>query len=309
MQEALICGSLAFDNIMDFQGRFGEHIIPDQIHILNVSFLVPQMKRDFGGCAGNIAYNLKLLGGNPSVVAAIGDDGSEYLERFDELGIDRARVSTVPGMLTAQAFIITDRDNNQITAFHPGAMMQAHINHIGQDEKARVGIVAPDGPQGMLQHAEALWRAHIPFIFDPGQAIPSFTGEQLRFFVERATYIAVNDYEAAMIAAKIGMSLPEIAGKVEALVVTRGGQGSSVYARGAEIAIAAVAPRRVTDPTGCGDAYRAGLLYGITRGLSWEDTGQIASAIASIKIEHHGGQNHRPTAAEIFERCPSVQPA
>lgn len=309
MQEALICGSLAFDNIMDFQGRFGEHIVPDQIHILNVSFLVPQIKRDFGGCAGNIAYNLKLLGGNPSVVATIGDDGTEYLERFDKLGIDRARVSLVSGTLTAQAFIITDRDNNQITAFHPGAMMQAHINRIDPNEKARVGIVAPDGPQGMLQHAEALQQAGIPFIFDPGQAIPSFAGEQLRFFVERATYIAVNDYEAAMMATKTGLSIAELADKVEALIVTRGGQGSSVYIHGTEIKISAVTPRRVVDPTGCGDAYRAGLLYGITRGLDWEDTGGIASALASIKIEHHGGQNHRPTKAEIFERCPGLRTA
>jgi adenosine kinase len=308
MQQALICGSLAFDNIMDFQGRFGEQIVPDQIHILNVSFLVPQMKRDFGGCAGNIAYNLKLLGGDPSVVGTVGDDGSEYVRRFDSLGIGHGRVSVVPGTLTAQAFIITDRDNNQITAFHPGAMMQAHVNRIDRNEKARVAIVAPDGPHGMLQHAEALWQAHIPFIFDPGQAMPSFSGEQLRFFIERATYIAVNDYEGAMLESKVGMSLPKIAHKVEALVVTRGGQGSSIYAHGAEIAIAAVAPRRVTDPTGCGDAYRAGLLYGITRGLNWEETGRIAAAIASIKIEHHGGQNHRPTMAEIFERCPSVQP-
>jgi adenosine kinase len=307
--QALICGSLAFDNIMNFQGRFGEHIIPDQIHILNVSFLVPQMKRDFGGCAGNIAYNLKLLGGSPAVVATIGDDGAEYAQRLDALAVDRTRVSVVPGMLTAQAFIITDQDNNQITAFHPGAMMEAHVNHIAPDEKARVGIVSPDGPQGMLQHAAGFSAAGVPFIFDPGQALPSFTGEELHQFIERATYLAVNDYEGAMLAKKVGMSLAEIAGKVDALIVTRGSHGSTIYADGQEIAIAPVVPKHVTDPTGCGDAYRAGLLYGITRGLSWENTGQIASAIASIKIEHHGGQNHRPSVAEIFQRCASAQPA
>lgn len=307
--QALICGSLAFDNIMNFQGRFGEHIIPDQIHILNVSFLVPQMKRDFGGCAGNIAYNLKLLGGDPAVVATVGDDGAGYAQRLDSLAIDRTRVSAVPGMLTAQAFIITDQDNNQITAFHPGAMMEAHVNHIGRNEQARVGIVAPDGPQGMLQHAAEFSAAGVPFIFDPGQALPSFTSEQLGLFIERATYLAVNDYEGAMLAKKVGMSLTEIAGKVDALIVTRGSHGSTIYADGQELTIAPVVPRRVTDPTGCGDAYRAGLLYGITRGLSWENTGQIASAIASIKIEHHGGQNHRPSVADIFERCANAQPA
>jgi adenosine kinase len=307
--QALICGSLAFDNIMNFHGRFGEQILPDRIHILNVSFLVPQLKRDFGGCAGNIAYNLKLLGGNPSVMATIGGDGAEYVQRFDDLGIDRTRVSVVPGMLTAQAFIITDQDNNQITAFHPGAMMQAHINRIGRDDKARVGIVSPDGPEGMLQHAAGFAAAGVPFIFDPGQALPSFTSEQLNSFIERATYLALNDYEAAMLAKKVGTPLAEIAGKVDALIVTRGSQGSSIYANGQEITIAPVEPKCVTDPTGCGDAYRAGLLYGITRGLSWEHTGQIASAIASIKIEYHGGQNHQPSLAEIFERCAEAQPA
>ncbi|TSA15152.1 MAG: carbohydrate kinase family protein [Betaproteobacteria bacterium] len=307
--QSLICGSLAFDNIMNFQGRFGEQILPDRIHILNVSFLVPQLKRDFGGCAGNIAYNLKLLGGDPSVVATVGDDGAEYAQRFDALGINRTQVSVVPGTLTAQAFIITDLDNNQITAFHPGAMMHAHINRIGKEDKPRVGIISPDGPEGMLQHAEDFFAAGVPFIFDPGQALPSFTGEQLHSFIERATYLAVNDYEGAMLAKKVGMSLTEIAGKVDALIVTRGGEGSTIYADGQEIVVAPIEVARVTDPTGCGDAYRAGLLYGITKGLSWENTGQIASAIASIKIEYHGGQNHRPSIAEIFERCADAQPA
>lgn len=305
----LTCGSLAFDNVMAFQGRFGEHILPDQIHILNVSFLVPQMKRDFGGCAGNIAYNLRLLGHRPSVMGTVGDDGSEYIARFDALGIERTRVTVVPGMLTAQAFIITDHDNNQITAFHPGAMMHAHVNRISPSEKAQVAIVAPDGPQGMLQHAEALAQADIPFVFDPGQAMPSFGGEQLRYFIDRATYIAVNDYEGAMLAAKSGLSIPEIARKVRALIVTRGGQGSTIFANGSEIKIPAIAPHRLVDPTGCGDAYRAGLLYGIAHGLGWEETGRIAAALASIKIEHHGGQNHKPSMAEILERCPSVQPS
>ena len=304
--EALICGSLAYDNVMDFQGRFGEHIIPDQIHILNVSFLVPKMKRDFGGCAGNIAYNLNLLGGKPSVVATLGEDGSDYIQRFDELGIHRPQVTVVPGMLTAQAFIITDRDNNQITAFHPGAMMEAHVNRIERNGHTRVGIIAPDGPEGMLQHATDFAAAGVPFIFDPGQALPSFNGEQLGFFLEHASYVAVNDYEGVVLSKKVGASLSDIAGKIEALVVTRGAEGSTIYAGGREIGIGTATPKCVTDPTGCGDAYRAGLLHGITQGLEWEETGRISSALASLKIEHHGGQNHRPSLAEIMERSRSV---
>mgnify|MGYP001551026690 CR=1 FL=1 len=305
--QALICGSLAYDNVMNFQGRFGEHIIPDQIHILNVSFLVPRMKRDFGGCAGNIAYNLKLLGGEPSVIAAIGEDGAEYLQRFDTLGIERPQVTVVPGTLTAQAFIITDQDNNQITAFHPGAMMQAHVNRIQRAEATRIGIVAPDGPQGMLQHAKDFAAAGVPFIFDPGQAMPSFEREDLALFVEHASYVAVNDYEGVVLAKKLGISLPAIAHKVHALIVTRGAEGSTIYADGREIRVGVAAPERVTDPTGCGDAYRAGLLYGIANRMDWAATGRIASALASLKIEHHGGQNHHPSMAQIMQRSQTVQ--
>lgn len=300
---ALICGSLAFDNVMTFQGRFREHILPDQIHILNVSFLVPDMKRDYGGCAGNIAYNLKLLGERASIVATLGEDGTDYKRRMERLGIEHAKVTVVPGRLTAQAFIITDLENNQITAFHSGAMSDSHLNRIDDSDNVRVGIIAPDGPQGMLQHADAFHKAHIPFIFDPGQAMPSFTGKQLDYFVERATFIAVNDYEGAMLAERTGRSLADIAGEVEALVVTRGGLGSTIYTDGKKIEIAVVPPNRVVDPTGCGDAYRAGLLYGIMRELDWESTGRIASTLATFKLEHHGGQNHHPSRQEIFDRC------
>jgi adenosine kinase len=300
---ALICGSLAFDNVMTFQGRFRDHILPDQIHILNVSFLVPDMQRDYGGCAGNIAYNLKLLGERASIVATLGEDGADYARRLDGLGIEHAKVTIVPKRLTAQAFIITDLENNQITAFHPGAMSDAHINRIENFDGVHIGIVAPDGPQGMLQHAETLSQARIPFIFDPGQAMPSFTGEQLNYFIERATFIAVNDYEGAMLAERTGRPLTDIAGAVNALVVTRGAHGSTIYSDGKQIDVAAVLPDRVVDPTGCGDAFRAGLLYGIMNELDWQTTARIASTLATFKIEHHGGQNHLVSQDKIFDRC------
>lgn len=300
---ALICGSLAFDNVMTFQGRFRDHILPEQIHILNVSFLVPGMQRDYGGCAGNIAYNLRLLGARAAVVATLGEDGSEYVRRLEQLGVESDRVTVVRGRLTAQAFIITDLENNQITAFHPGAMMDSHVNRVERADGARVAIVAPDGPQGMLQHAQTLSQARVPFIFDPGQAMPSFNGEQLDYFLERATYVAVNDYEGAMLAERAGMPLEEIARRVEALIVTRGAEGSTIYAGGRRLNVAAVPPDRVLDPTGCGDAYRAGLLYGIMNGLDWESTARVASTLATLKLEQHGAQNHRPSRQEIFERC------
>ncbi|MDE2219473.1 MAG: carbohydrate kinase family protein [Gammaproteobacteria bacterium] len=300
---ALICGSLAFDNVMTFQGRFRDHILPDQIHILNVSFLVPDMQRAFGGCAGNIAYNLRLLEAPASVVATLGEDGADYLGRLDRLGIDRTRVTVVPGRLTAQAFIITDLENNQITAFHPGAMLEAHVNRIDGAGGKRIAIVAPDGPRGMLQHAEALREADTPFIFDPGQAMPSFDAEQLEYFIERATVIAVNDYEGALLAERTGRPLEEIAREVDALIVTRGGHGSTIYADGERIDVAAVAPEPVVDPTGCGDAYRAGLLYGIMNGLDWQSAARIASTLATFKLEHHGAQSHRPTREDVLERC------
>ena len=300
---ALICGSLAFDNVMTFQGRFREQILPDQIHILNVSFLVPELQRDFGGCAGNIAYNLALLGERPSVVATLGEDGTDYVQRLDGFGIGRASVTIVPGRLTAQAFIITDLDNNQITAFHPGAMMDAHVNRIDAADDVRIAIVAPDGPKGMLQHAETLHQAGIPFIFDPGQAMPSFSGDQLEYFIERATYIAVNDYEGAMLAERTGRPLTDIAGDVDALIVTQGSQGSMIHTGDEQLKVPAVRPRRVVDPTGCGDAYRAGLLYGIMNGLDWERTARLASTLATAKLENHGAQNHCPSRQEVFARC------
>jgi len=300
---ALICGSLAFDNVMSFRDRFGQHILPDKIHILNVSFLVPDMKRDYGGCAGNIAYNLTLLGSRASVVATLGEDGADYVQRMDQIGIEHGKVTIVPKRLTAQAFIITDLDNNQITAFHPGAMGDAHVNRIDDVRDVRVAIVAPDGPQAMLQHAEALSQLGIPFIFDSGQAMPSFTGEQLEFFIERATFIAVNDYEGAVLAERTHRSLADIAEDVDAVIVTRGAHGSTIYSDGRQIDVAAAPPDCVVDPTGCGDAFRAGLLYGIMNDLDWVSTAHIASTLATFKIEHHGGQNHCPSKQEIFERC------
>ena len=305
-ETALVCGSLAFDNVMTFQDRFRDHILPDQLHILNVSFLVPDMKRDYGGCAGNIAYNLRLLGEQASIAATIGEDGADYIQRMDALGIDHAKVKVMPERLTAQAFIITDLENNQITAFHPGAMGDAHTNRIDDFNDVRIGIVGPDGPQGMLQNAEACSQARSPFIFDPGQAMPSFTGDQLDYFIERATFIAVNDYEGAMLSERTGRSLADIARTVEALVVTLGSRGSTIYTDGVQIDVAAVTPKQVVDPTGCGDAYRAGLLYGISRGLDWEATGRIASTLAAFKIEHQGGQNHLVSKDDIFDRCTKV---
>jgi adenosine kinase len=299
----LICGSVAYDSIMVFPGRFKEVILPDQVHILNVAFLVPEMRREFGGCAGNIAYNLRLLGGEPLPMATVGDDAQPYLERFDALGISRRHVRSVRGTFTAQAFITTDLDDNQITAFHPGAMSQSHLNAVPGDTAIEVGIVAPDGRDGMLQHAQQFADRGIPFIFDPGQGLPMFGKEDLAWFIERAHYVAVNDYEARLLVERSGQSLEGIARKVEALVVTRGGSGSHVYLRNGEVLDIPVAPiRRIADPTGCGDAYRAGLLYGIAHGLDWETTARLAAVMGAIKIESAGAQNHVADRAQIGDR-------
>ena len=303
---ALICGSIAYDNIMVFQGRFKEHILPDQIHILNVSFLVPELRREFGGCAGNVAYNLRLLGGDPRIMATVGSDFGPYRAWLTRQGVNLAHVLEVPEMLTAQAYITTDLDDNQITAFHPGAMNEAHRNSVPLDKAGvnggiTVGIVSPDGRQGMLDHAAQLHDAGIPFIFDPGQGLPMFDGLDLRYFVERATWVAVNDYEARLLTDRTGWSEDEVAGKVRALVVTHGALGSTIWADGEQIEIPAVKPRAILDPTGCGDAYRAGLLYGITRELPWADTGRLASLLGAIKIAHKGTQNHRFTPASIAQ--------
>ncbi|MCK6370067.1 MAG: carbohydrate kinase family protein [Gammaproteobacteria bacterium] len=289
---ALICGSMAYDNIMVFRGRFREQILPDQIHILNVAFLVPEMRQELGGCAGNIAYNLHLLGGKPLIMAAVGRDFGRYRERLRERGLSEQFIAEIPTELTAQAYITTDLDDNQITAFHPGAMDHAHVNAVPVDAGVTIGMISPDGRQGMIEHAGQFAAAGIPFVFDPGQGLPMFDGETLKHFVSQATWVAVNDYEGRMLCERTGWSEEEIARRVGALIVTRGGQGSRIFADGREIDIPPVAPVKVTDPTGCGDAYRAGLLYGLTRNFSWEETGRLASLLGAVKVAHQGTQNH-----------------
>jgi adenosine kinase len=307
----LICGSIAYDTIMVFRDRFKNHILPDQIHILNVSFLVPDMRREFGGCAGNIAYSLKLLGGTPLVMATVGDDFGPYADRFDQLGLSRAHVRQVPGSYTAQAFITTDLDDNQITAFHPGAMMQSHLNHVRDAAGVSLGIVAPDGRDGMLQHATEFAEAGIPFIFDPGQGLPMFDGQDLNRFIDLASYVTCNDYEAKLIEERTGTPVETLAERVRAFVITRGGDGSVVFADGRRHDIPPVRPEAVVDPTGCGDAYRAGILYGITAGMDWEITGRLASILGSLKIARRGAQNHAFSRADIeasFQEHFSMRP-
>jgi adenosine kinase len=298
----LICGSIAFDSIMVFKGRFADHILPHQVHILNVSFLVPEMRREFGGCAGNISYNLKLLGGEPLPMATVGSDAQPYLERLESLGISRRFVRQVAASYTAQAFITTDMDDNQITAFHPGAMSQSHLNAVPGDGSVRLAIVAPDGRDGMLQHAQQLSDHGIPFIFDPGQGLPMFSGDELLWFIQRATYVAVNDYEGRLLCERTGLTLAELARKVQALIATRGSEGSEIHVNGDTLVIPVAPARRLVDPTGCGDAYRAGLLYGISNGLDWEVTGRLAAVMGSLKIEHSGGQNHAHDRTSIAQR-------
>jgi adenosine kinase len=299
MPKILVCGSIAYDNIMVFRGRFKEHILPDKIHILNVAFLVPDLRREYGGCAGNIAYSLKLLGGDPVIMATVGEDAGPYFERLDSLGLPRTHVRVVPGSLTAQAFITTDLDDNQITAFHPGAMTQSHLNRIDASLGVALAIVAPDGRDGMVAHVDELAAAGIPFMFDPGQQLPTFSGADLLPIIERASYVAVNDYEGQVLADKTGRTLEELARVVDALIVTKGVWGSTIYAGGERHEIPSVKPTGVIDPTGCGDAYRAGLLYGIAAGLDWPTTGRLASLMGSIKIASRGGQNHVASRDEI----------
>lgn len=301
-RRALICGSVAFDSIMLFEGRFKEHILPDQIHILNVAFLVPQLRREFGGCAGNIAYNLKLLGDAGYPMATVGFDFTPYAEWMKETGVPRDYIRVVKTEHTAQAFITTDLDDNQITAFHPGAMQHAHLNRIDDAQDIALGIVAPDGRDGMLEHAAQFAAAKIPFIFDPGQGLPMFGGGELKTFIEQATWVAVNDYEWQLMQQKTGWTAHEVAERVEALIITRGAEGSIIHAKGREYRIPCARASAVVDPTGCGDAYRAGLMHGLLHGLDWETTGRIASLMGAIKIEHRGTQNHRFTAAELAER-------
>jgi len=300
--QTLICGSIAYDTIMVFRDRFKNHILPDQLHILNVAFLVPDMRREFGGCAGNIAYNLKLLGGEPLIMATVGDDYQPYDDRLQKLALSQNHIRKIPDTFTAQAFITTDLDDNQITAFHPGAMNHSHANHVHEANGVKLGIIAPDGREGMLQHAREFHAAGIPFVFDPGQGLPMFGGKELSEFVEMAEYVTVNDYEAQLLQEKTGRKVEELAKLVAAFVVTLGARGSIVYAGGKQIEIPCVKPEAVVDPTGCGDAYRAGLLYGIAAGLDWPLVGRLASLLGAIKIARRGGQNHGFTRDEIAVR-------
>jgi len=295
----LICGSMAYDNIMVFPGRFKDHILPDQIHILNVAFLVPELRREFGGCAGNIAYSLTLLGEQPGIMATVGADFGPYQARLDSLGISRRYIAEVPGTLTAQAYITTDLDDNQITAFHPGAMDHAHSGRVPVDAGIRIGMVSPDGRQGMLDHAAQFAAAGIPFVFDPGQGLPMFNGEELRHFIDLASWVAVNDYEAQLLKERTGRDEQQLAAGLDALVITRGAQGSLVYAGGQVLEIPAVRAAAVQDPTGCGDAYRAGLLFGLLHGLDWASTGRLAALLGARKIEQRGTQNHHFSLAEL----------
>lgn len=288
----LICGSLAFDTIMVFPDRFGRHILPHQVHMLSVSFQIGQMRREWGGCAGNIAFNLKGIGGEPVVMATLGDDGGSYLDRLANLKISTDGVRSVAGTYTAQAYIITDLDDNQITAFHPGAMNCSHENEVGDVADIALGIVAPDGRDGMRSHVEEFSSAGVPFIFDPGQGMPLFSGPELIEMIDAATYLAVNDYEAELLAERTGLTIEGIAARVDAMIVTQGADGSRIHVDGRVIAIPSVTPAALVDPTGCGDAYRAGLLYGISRQWEWERTGRLASVLGSLKIASQGGQNH-----------------
>jgi len=296
---ALICGSLAYDTIMVFPDQFKKHILPDQIHILNVAFMVPDLRREYGGTAGNIAYNLKLLGEEPAIMATAGHDFAPYAQRLESLGLTSRHVRILDGQFTAQAFITTDIDDNQITAFHPGAMSDAHVNRIADADGVRLGIVSPDGRRGMMEHARDFAAAGIPFVFDPGQGLPMFSGEELVELLKGARALTVNDYEARVVEDKTGRKVEEIARGIGAVVVTRGAEGSSIYADGGRVDVPAVRPETLVDPTGCGDAYRAGLLYGMARDWSWERSARLASVMGSIKIARRGGQNHRPTRDEI----------
>ena len=289
---ALICGSLAFDTIMTFEGRFAEQILPDQLHILNVSFLVPSLRRDFGGCAGNIAYSLKLLGGEPLPMAMLGSDGAGYLQRLQALGIDHRHVGQVQDTYTAQAMIMTDRDNNQITAFHPGAMMQAHANRIAPEAGVNIGIISPDGRDAMLQHAEQFVAAGIPFVFDPGQGLPMFNGEELARFVDQASWVTVNDYEGKMLCERTGLSLEALSRKVQGLVVTLGAQGCDVWVDGAKTHVPAVTPAQVVDPTGCGDAWRGALLFGLEKGWPLARCAALGNRVGALKVAARGPQNY-----------------
>ena len=297
--QTLICGSLAFDTIMVFPDKFKHHILPEKIHMLNVAFLVPEMRREFGGTAGNIAYNLRLLEDNPLIMATVGEDFGAYTAWLDSNNISSAHIKKIANSFTAQAFITTDTDDNQITAFHPGAMNESYQNSVNDAKGITLAIIAPDGRDGMFKHAQECFDAGIPFLFDPGQGLPMFNGEELLSFIEMADFLAVNDYEAQMLQDKTGLDLETLAAKVKAMIVTLGANGSHIYAEGQRFDIPPVKAEAVVDPTGCGDAYRAGLLYGIARGWDWPTCGRLASVMGAIKIASRGGQNHQPSKGEI----------
>jgi len=302
MKKILVTGSIAYDTIMVFPDRFRNHLLADQLHILNVCFLTPEMRREYGGTAGNIAYNLKLLGEDALVMATVGEDIQPYLQRFEALGIGTRPLRRIPGQFTAQAFITTDLDDNQITAFHPGAMNHSHQNHVTRELGAGLAIIAPDGKDGMLQHARECASAGVSFMFDPGQGLPMFSGDELGEFVRLADYVAVNDYEGKMLEEKTGRKLEALAREVKALVCTLGAKGSVIIAQGRRHEVPSAPADAVVDPTGCGDAYRAGLLYGIAHGWDWPSTGKLGAVMGALKIAHRGAQNHVATRAEIEGR-------
>ncbi len=298
----LVTGSIAYDTIMVFPDRFKNHLLADQLHILNVCFLTPEMRREYGGTAGNIGYNLKRLGAEPLVMATVGQDIQPYLERFDALGIGSAHLRRIRGQFTAQAFITTDLDDNQITAFHPGAMNFSHENRVSSTLGVRLAIVSPDGKQGMQEHARQCAEHGIPFLFDPGQGLPMFSGAELAEFVQLADYVAVNDYEGKMLQERTGRKLEALAREVKALVVTLGARGSLVFAGGQRHEIPSVEAEKLVDPTGCGDAYRAGLLYGVAQGWDWPVCGRLGAVMGAVKIAHRGAQNHPVERRDIEAR-------
>lgn len=301
-RKTVICGSLAYDNIMLFRGRFGDHILPDKVHILNVAFEVPEFRREFGGCAGNIAYNLALLGDNPQMLAAAGSDFAPYRRRIEELGMDTALIGELPETLTAQAYIVTDLDDNQITAFHPGAMNHAHRLRLPQDTGAAMGLISPDGRQAMLEHAAQMRDAGMPFLFDPGQGLPNFNGSELREFVRMAHWVAVNSYEEEMLMRKTGWGRERMCRETRAWIVTEGAQGARIHHAGECEKIPPARVREVRDPTGCGDAFRAGLAYGIVRGWNWRDSGRLAALLGALKVECAGTQNHHFDRTQLTQR-------
>ena len=298
----LITGSFAYDTIMVFHDQFKNHILPDQVHILNVCFFVPEMRKEFGGCSGNISYNLHLLGGDPVPMGTVGEDFKPYRKWMKKMGMNLSHITEIDNTYTAQAFLTTDNDHNQIIAFHPGAMNYAHKNRVTDAENITLGIVAPDGRDAMIEHSTQFAASGIPFIFDPGQGLPMFGGEELDQFIDQATYVCVNDYESQLLIEKTGDSLEQIAARVDALVVTRGSAGAEIMVDGETLSIPTIEVSEIIDPTGCGDAFRSGLLYGIDRGLDWKTTGQLASLMGGIKIESHGTQNHRPSREQIAAR-------